>query len=168
MELSYVLYMNGPPWLSFLQGATLGDENRHSRRFLSLRVVRGHVSESRLLSAKFKARYAERRMRLMCDISAVKLEQNVTGGCQEILQTLTLLRPNIAPPPQGIYWNEPAGAKRLNFVYWWRRGFIFERHIRIYYMGIWEVKENHPSFTFTCLGRTNKGYKIKHIKAGRW
>lgn len=91
------MYMNWPPWLSFLQGATLVDENRHSRLFLSVRVVRGHVSVSRLLSAKFKASYAESRMWLMCDISAVKLEQNVTGGCQEMLQSLTLQRPNDAP-----------------------------------------------------------------------
>lgn len=36
-------------------------------------------------------------MWLMCDISAVKLEQNVTRGCQETLQTLTPQRPNVAP-----------------------------------------------------------------------
>lgn len=83
---------------------------------MSVRVVRGHVSVSRLLSAKFKASYAESRMWLMCDISAVKLEQNVTGGCQEILQTVTLQRPNAAPLGVSIETSRPAPRGRILFI----------------------------------------------------
>lgn len=83
---------------------------------MSARVVRGHVSASRLLSAKFKASYAESGMRLMCDISAVKLEQNVTGGCQEILQTVTVQRPNVAPLWASFGTSRPGPRGRISFI----------------------------------------------------
>lgn len=90
----YSTLRSSPTWLSFLHSvATLGNENWHSRRSVSIRVVWGHAAVSLLLSAKFKASYARSKSSsFMCDNSGVEPQQNVTGRCQEklCLQTLTL------------------------------------------------------------------------------
>lgn len=61
-------------------------------------------------SAKFKATYAESRLSLMCNISAVELQQNVTGRCQEILQTLPP-----APLPSGFRPRRAGQSQELEF-----------------------------------------------------
>lgn len=114
--------------------------------------------------AKFKASYAESRLSLMCNISAVGPQQNVTGRCQEIQQTLPLHR-----FPLGLDRDEPVRAKNSNFIHWhhvtFLKAWFLRNKVRLYRFGIWSQTEASihllPLLLLQVCGETIKRW-IKH------
>lgn len=120
-----------PTRLSFLHSlATLG--NGSCRRSVCVPVGRGRVAVPPLFSAKFKkASYAKSGSLLICHISAVELQQNVTGRCQEILQSPCTASPWVQ--------TRQAGQGKRNSIFFC---FFFTDDIMLFFekLDFWETK----------------------------